>query len=71
MFRVDRATMRYASRLTSAVMAKVLFVYGGFRLGEWADERWGTSPTFMALGLFLTFGLGLWFLVVVALKPAK
>lgn len=65
---VDPRTARYASRLTSAVLAKVLFVYGGFRLGEWADARFGTSPVFMALGLFVTFGLGIWFLLRVLQK---
>lgn len=69
MIRIDPATMRYASRLTSAVMAKVLFVYGGYRVGVWADGRFGTTPLFMALGLFATFGLGLWFLLRVLARP--
>ena len=60
---VDPRTMRFAGRLTSAVMAKVLFMYGGYEAGVWADTRWGTTPLFMALGLFLTFGLGLAFLL--------
>ena len=66
---IDLKTMRYASRLTSAVMAKVLFVAGGYWLGSWADARLGTTPLFMALGLFVTFGFGLWFLLRVLQKP--
>lgn len=60
---VDPKTMRFAGRLTSAVMAKMLFMYGGYQAGVWADGRLGTAPLFMALGLFLTFGLGLAFLL--------
>jgi F0F1-type ATP synthase assembly protein I len=60
---VDPKTMQYASRLTSVVLAKMIFVYGGYRAGVWADEHWGTTPLFMALGLFVTFGLGLVFLL--------
>ena len=63
MIRIDPATMLYASRLTSAVLAKVLFVYVGYRVGLWVDERWGTTPFGLALGLFVTFGLGIAFLI--------
>jgi F0F1-type ATP synthase assembly protein I len=63
MIRIDPATMRYASRLTSAVLTKVLFVYLGYRVGAWVDARWGTSPFGMALGLFVSFGVGIAFLV--------
>ena len=43
---IDPKFMRFASQLSSVVMAKALLIYGAYRLGVYLDTRFHTYPLF-------------------------
>ena len=60
---IDPKTMRYASILSSAVLLKILLIYGGFRFGGWLDSKLHTAPFLMVAGLTVGAGLGVWYVL--------
>ncbi|MBI4405409.1 MAG: AtpZ/AtpI family protein [Deltaproteobacteria bacterium] len=67
---VDPKWVRIGSMMTGAVMVKGLLIFAGFWLGTWLDQKLGTRPLFLTLGLVAGIAVGLWWIVYVA-KRAK
>jgi F0F1-type ATP synthase assembly protein I len=68
---VNPKLLRKASAMSSAVLLKAFLIYGGFRLGSWLDDRWGTKPYLMFCFICLGVGIGLWWVVLTANRINK
>ena len=65
---VDVKWMRYAARMSSAVLTKVALIAGGYFAGNWADGELGTGPWLMVGGIAVGTGIGLFWVIYVADK---
>lgn len=50
---------RYGSLGISWVLTTAVYLFLGYRGGQWLDERLGTGPIFLILGMILGAGLSL------------
>ncbi|HHP50414.1 MAG TPA: AtpZ/AtpI family protein [Moorella mulderi] len=50
---------RYINLGASLVLTMTAAILLGLYGGRWLDERWGTSPFFLILGVLLGVGMGL------------
>lgn len=50
----------------NAAVTKALLMLGLGWAGYRLDQRWGTKPWLMFLGVLLGLGLGLWYIMVLA-----
>lgn len=50
---------RYAGHGLTIALSTALFAW----LGSWADDRLGTSPVFVLLGVFVGFGAGFYSMI--------
>lgn len=44
---------KYASMGISWVLTTAVYLYGGYRGGEWLDARWQTKPIFLIVGILI------------------
>lgn len=51
--------MMWASQISTLGLEVALPALGGY----WLDQRWGTSPIFVIVGVFLGFGISLYSIV--------
>lgn len=50
---------RYGSIGISWVLTTAIYLYLGYRGGQWLDTRFGTAPVFLVLGMVMAIGLSL------------
>lgn len=50
---------RYGSIGISWVLTTAVYLYLGYRAGQWLDNRFGTAPVFFVLGMVMAIGLSL------------
>lgn len=44
---------KYATLGISLVVTTAVYLFLGYRAGTWLDERWGTEPIFLLVGIVL------------------
>lgn len=44
---------KYASLGISLVVTTAVYLFLGYRAGVWLDDRWGTEPVFLLVGIVL------------------
>lgn len=55
----------------NAAVTKALLMLGLGWAGYRLDQRWGTKPWLMFLGVLLGLGLGLWYIMVLANRYSR
>jgi len=66
--RLEVKWMRFAARVSSAAMVKVMVIMGSIWAGKWADETLGTYPLLLLLLPTLSFIAGVYYLMWVIQK---
>lgn len=63
---MDAKWIRLYGTLSTAALVKAFILYGGYRLGVWADNRWHIYPWGTFVGVLIGGALGItWILLVV------
>lgn len=68
MLKVDPKKIRVALLMGNAVMTKAIMIMAGWYFGGKLDQKYGTAPWLMVLGISLGIGLGMWYILIIAKK---
>lgn len=60
---LDPKWMRFYAVLTGATFVKVILIAVAYLVGTRLDERFGTYPLFLSIGVLAAVGLGLWWII--------
>lgn len=67
---IDPKWMRFYAKMSGAVLAKAVLIVIGVFAGKALDERFGTYPLFLFVGVIGALALGIFYIVWLAEKES-